>query len=99
MKAFEFLYEFILNRSVPPICATVYDGPNQSGTSVDLLIGDFDAADTESPLGPLKDKTESVSVNPVESSKNHACFMSRLNSEDVSKFFCVLEYFIFDIFT
>ena len=65
MKAFEFLYEFILNRSVPPICATVYDGTNQSGASVDLFIGDFDAADTESPLGPLKDKTESVFVNPV----------------------------------
>ena len=54
---------------VPPICATVYDGTNQSGTSVDLLIGDFDAANTDSPLGPLKDKTESVSVTSVEGFK------------------------------
>ena len=53
-----------------------------------MLIGDFDAADTESPLGPLKDKTESVSVNSFES-KNHAYFMPRLNSEDFSKFFGV----------
>ena len=52
-----------------------------------MLIGDFDAADTESPLGPLKDKTESVSVNPVERSKNDAYCIFRLNSEDFSIFF------------
>ena len=56
-----------------------------------MLIGDFDAADTESPLGPLKDKTESVSVNPVESSKNHAYIMPRMNSENISNFFVCLD--------
>ena len=35
-----------------------------------MLVGDYDAADTDSPLGPLKDKTESVSVTPVEGFNN-----------------------------
>ena len=34
-----------------------------------MLIGDYDAANTESPLGPLKDQTESVSVTPVKGFK------------------------------
>ena len=42
-----------------------------------MLVGDYDAADTDSPLGPLKDKTESVSVTPVEGFKKQAFFHNR----------------------
>ena len=61
------------NHSGPPsICATVYDGTNQSGPSLDLPIGDFDAGDRHNPFWEFRDRTESVSVTPIESFQNHA---------------------------
>ena len=48
------------------VCATIYDGTNQSGASVDLPVGEFNAYATSNTQMPLGDRTESVSVTPAK---------------------------------
>ena len=51
------------------VCATIYDGTNQSGASVDLPVGEFNAYATSNTQMPLGDRTESVSVTPARGFK------------------------------
>ena len=44
------------------VCATIYDGTNQSGASADLPVGEFNAYVNSNTQMPLGDRTESVSV-------------------------------------
>ena len=48
------------------VCAIIYDGTNQSGASVDLPVGEFNAYLTSDTQMPLGDRTESVSVTPAK---------------------------------
>ena len=58
------------------VCATIYDGTNQSGASVELPVGEFNAYLTSDTQMPLGDRTESVSVTPARGFNNKTIWYS-----------------------